>query len=77
LGEFGATLVFAGNLPGTTQTLPLAIYVALESDLTTAVAIAVLLLGVAVVPLVGVQYAGYRLARGRRRRLIPTTQVGR
>jgi len=58
LGEFGATLVFAGNLPGTTQTLPLAIYVALESDLATAVAIAVLLLGVAVVPLVGVQYAG-------------------
>jgi len=77
LGEFGATLVFAGNLPGTTQTLPLAIYVALESDLTTAVAIAALLLGVAVVPLVGVQYAGYRLARGRRRRLIPTTRVGR
>ncbi len=73
LGEFGATLVFAGNLPGTTQTLPLAIYVALESDLTTAVAVAVLLLGVAVVPLVGVQYAGYRLTRGRRRHLVPTT----
>jgi len=32
LGEFGATLVFAGNLPGRTQTMPLAIYVALESD---------------------------------------------
>jgi len=77
LGEFGATLVFAGNLPGTTQTLPLAIYVALESDLATAVAIAVLLLGVAVVPLVGVQYAGYRLARGQRRKLIPTTRAGR
>jgi molybdate transport system permease protein len=73
LGEFGATLVFAGNLPGTTQTLPLAIYVALESDLTTAVAVAVLLLGVAVVPLVGVQYAGYRLTRGRRRHLVTTT----
>lgn len=77
LGEFGATLVFAGNLPGTTQTLPLAIYVALESDLTTAVAIAVLLLGVAVVPLMGVQYAGYRLARGRSRRVIPATGEGR
>ena len=77
LGEFGATLVFAGNLPGTTQTLPLAIYVALESDLTTAVAVAVLLLGVALVPLLGVQYAGYRLAGGRRRRLVPATRVGR
>ncbi len=75
LGEFGATLVFAGNLPGSTQTLPLAIYVALESDLTTAVAVAVLLLGVAVVPLVGVQYAGYRLAGGRRR--APATRVAR
>lgn len=36
LGEFGATLMFAGNMPGRTQTLPLAIYTALESDLGTA-----------------------------------------
>lgn len=34
LGEFGATLMFAGNLPGKTQTMPLAIYVALESGNT-------------------------------------------
>jgi len=67
LGEFGATLVFAGNLPGRTQTMPLAIYVALESDLTSAVAVAVLLVGVALVPLLAVQYAGYRLARHGRR----------
>ncbi len=67
LGEFGATLVFAGNLPGSTQTMPLAIYVALESDLTTAVAVAVLLLGVALVPLLAVQYAGYWLTRHGRR----------
>lgn len=67
LGEFGATLVFAGNLPGRTQTMPLAIYVALESDLTTAVAVAVLLLGVALVPLLAVQYTGYRLTRHDRR----------
>src|SRR5262245_60865931 len=33
LGEFGATITFAGNLPGTTQTMPLAVYVALQSDL--------------------------------------------
>ena len=36
LGEFGATLMFAGNMEGRTQTLPLAIYTALESDLGTA-----------------------------------------
>src|SRR5262249_18504498 len=33
LGEFGATLMFAGNLEGRTQTLPLAIYTAMEADL--------------------------------------------
>ncbi len=47
--------------------MPLAIYVALESDLTSAVAVAVLLVGVALVPLLAVQYAGYRLARHGRR----------
>lgn len=31
LGEFGATLMFAGNIPGVTQTLPTAIYVAMDS----------------------------------------------
>jgi len=44
LGEFGATITFAGNLPGTTQTMPLAVYVALQSDLETAIVLAVLLL---------------------------------
>lgn len=47
LGEFGATLMFAGNLPGETQTMPLAIYVALESDPAAAQAIALLLTAVA------------------------------
>ena len=32
LGEFGATITFAGNSPGNTQTMPLAIYLSLESD---------------------------------------------
>jgi molybdate transport system permease protein len=32
MGEFGATIMFAGNLPGVTQTMPLAIYVLMESD---------------------------------------------
>jgi molybdate transport system permease protein len=47
LGEFGATLMFAGNMSGKTQTLPLAIYAALESDLRTAQALSVLLVLVA------------------------------
>ncbi|HET6283732.1 MAG TPA: ABC transporter permease [Polyangia bacterium] len=47
LGEFGATLMFAGNLQGKTQTLPLAIYTALESDLGAARALSVLLIVVA------------------------------
>jgi len=43
LGEFGATLMFAGNLTGRTQTLPLAVYTALESDMRAAQAIAIIL----------------------------------
>lgn len=44
LGEFGATIMFAGNLTGRTQTMPLAIYIAMESDLTTALVLATLLI---------------------------------
>lgn len=43
MGEFGATLLFAGNLPGSTQTMPLAIYTALESDARAAIALALVL----------------------------------
>ena len=43
LGEFGATVTFAGNLGGRTQTLPLAVFVALESDRDAAVAISLVL----------------------------------
>ncbi|MDQ1512567.1 MAG: molybdate transport system permease protein, partial [Microbacteriaceae bacterium] len=43
LGEFGATITFAGSLPGVTQTLPVAAYVALTDDLPAAIAIAVVL----------------------------------
>ena len=51
LGEFGATLLFAGNLPGRTQTMPLAIYGALESDVRVALALSCLLALVAIVVL--------------------------
>jgi molybdate transport system permease protein len=47
LGEFGATLMFAGNLQGETQTLPLAIYTALESDMRAAQALSIVLVVVA------------------------------
>jgi molybdate transport system permease protein len=46
LGEFGATIMFAGQFMGRTQTMPLAIYAALESDLAAALALSVLLLAI-------------------------------
>ena len=48
LGEFGATITFAGNNPGTTQTMPLAIYNALQTDPEPAIALSLVLLLVAV-----------------------------
>lgn len=48
LGEFGATILFAGNLEGTTQTMPLAIYIGFERNLSIAVAMSVMLVGVSV-----------------------------
>jgi molybdate transport system permease protein len=49
LGEFGATITFAGNFPGTTQTMPLAVYNALETDPEAAIALSLVLLAVAVI----------------------------
>jgi molybdate transport system permease protein len=46
LGEFGATITFAGNFPGTTQTMPLAVYLALEVDVEEALALSVVLIAV-------------------------------
>ncbi len=51
LGEFGATLLFAGSLTGVTQTMPLAIYAAMESDLAAAMALSLLLAGCALLSL--------------------------
>jgi molybdate transport system permease protein len=47
LGEFGATIIFAGNLPGRTQTMPLAIYLGFEIDMGVALALSTLLLAIA------------------------------
>ena len=49
LGEFGATILFAGNLEGVTQTMPLAIYLGFERNLGVAIALSVMLVGVSVV----------------------------
>jgi molybdate transport system permease protein len=57
LGEFGATLLFAGNLPGTTQTMPLAIYMALESDVRVATALALVLATISLLLLLGLRAA--------------------
>ena len=55
LGEFGATITFAGNYPGTTRTMPLAVYTALQQDQDVATALSVVLLGVCVVVLVALR----------------------
>jgi len=44
LGEFGATIIFAGNYPGRTQTMPLAIYIGFEIDLDVALTLSVILI---------------------------------
>ncbi len=60
LGEFGATIIFAGNLPGRTQTMPLAIYLGFEMDLTVALALSTLLLAVAFGVLLVVKWGLHR-----------------
>ena len=62
LGEFGATITFAGNMPGVTQTMPLAVYLALQTDLDAAVALSVLLLIVSLTVLVSIRLTPSRLA---------------
>ena len=52
LGEFGATVTFAGNLQGRTQTMPLAVFLALESDRDTAIALSLVLVAVSLAVLV-------------------------
>ncbi len=51
LGEFGATIIFAGNFPGRTQTMPLAIYLGFELDLGVAVTLSVLLVALSLLVL--------------------------
>jgi molybdate transport system permease protein len=55
LGEFGATITFAGNFPGRTQTVPLAVYIALETKPEGAIALSLILLVVSLAILAGMR----------------------
>ena len=55
IGEFGATITFAGNLPGTTQTLPLAVYIALETRPEVAITLSLVLLAVSLAILIAMR----------------------
>ncbi|MBC3987762.1 molybdate ABC transporter permease subunit [Streptomyces sp. AC563] len=66
LGEFGATITFAGNLPGVTQTLPLQVYLLLQADPAAATSVSLLLLGIAMAVLIALRgrWAGGTRAPG-------------
>jgi molybdate transport system permease protein len=67
LGEFGATILFAGSLPGKTETAPIAIYLGLEQGLNQALALGALLITVSAIVLI----AAKLLIRGRALRFTP------
>ena len=56
LGEFGATIMFAGNLPGVTQTMPLAVYVNLAGDFNAGLTISILLVLISFAIMIAVRY---------------------
>ena len=66
LGEFGATVTFAGNFPGRTQTMPLAVYLSLETDPDAAIMLSLVLVAISFAVLLGL----------RDRWLAPTTRPG-
>jgi len=61
LGELGATITFAGNFPGTTETTPIAVYIAAENDLDSAVSLAVVLLAVSFAVLLALRIGRSRI----------------
>jgi molybdate transport system permease protein len=60
LGEFGATIIFAGNFPGRTQTMPLAIYIGFEVNLDAALVLSVLMIAVSFLVLILVKFLFHR-----------------
>ena len=65
LGEFGGTIIFAGNVQGVTQTIPLAIFSELEKDFNAAVALSVLVLGFAFIVILAARYLTRKAAEVR------------
>lgn len=60
IGEFGATMIFAGNLPGSTQTVPLAIYLGLEEGTERPLILATVMIAISLVTLGGLRLLGGR-----------------
>ncbi|NNJ06249.1 molybdate ABC transporter permease subunit [Streptomyces sp. PKU-MA01144] len=73
LGEFGATITFAGNLPGTTQTLPLQVYLLLQEAPAAATSVSLLLLAIAMLVLIALRgrWSGTPAARDPAPRSVP------
>jgi len=67
LGEFGATIIFAGNFSGRTQTMPLAIYIGFEMDLSTALTLSALLMAISFLVLASIKFLLQREAPQERR----------
>ncbi|MFE9040237.1 ABC transporter permease [Streptomyces sp. NPDC007818] len=77
LGEFGATITFAGNLPGTTQTLPLQVYLLLQDEPEAATSVSLLLLAIAMGVLIALRgrWTGTPADRPRRDEPAPDTDA--
>ncbi|MFF8833753.1 ABC transporter permease [Streptomyces sp. NPDC015131] len=76
LGEFGATITFAGNLPGTTQTLPLQVYLLLQDEPEAATSVSLLLLAIAMGVLVALRGRWTGAPAGRERHPEPPPADG-
>ncbi|WP_282695311.1 ABC transporter permease [Streptomyces sp. CC208A] len=74
LGEFGATITFAGNLPGTTQTLPLRVYLLLQDEPEAATSVSLLLLAIAMGVLIALRGRWTGAPAGRKRRAAPVEE---
>jgi len=63
LGEFGATIMFAGNLPGVTQTMPLAVYVGMVGNFNAGITISILLVLISFAIMIAVRFLATREVR--------------
>ena len=77
LGEFGATITFAGSFPGQTETMPIAVYYALETDPNAAIALSLVLLFVSVAVLVSLRDRWLRRYAERNEIVVPSLLADR